>query len=365
VFSHARQLLGEEGTLAEQMTVHWGTYLAHSMRAEHSAALEVARQCLALAARHEEHPGMAALANRFTGQTLNFMGALDSSRLHLERTLALCAAHQETIATYRKFGSDDQVMALSFLGSTLLLLGYPEQAATAVGKALSRARALRLVYPTALALNQVALLGTLGCDQMAAVHAEEFIALSIEHGLTDLEQRARFLRGALLAQGGDPQQGIELMRSAMAAADSKAARYYRRTIYLGHLASAHASLGQRELALSLLDEAIRTAETTNELFFEAELHRLRGKVLLNLDRRAEAEAALQRALNIAEQQHAHWWQLRAATDLARLWQDAGKCADAYRLLQPIFAWFVEGFDTPDLRDAKGLLDELMASGTQT
>ena len=74
------------------MTVLWGTYLAHSMRAEHIAALEVAQQCLALAAHHE-HPGMSALGNRFMGQTLSFMGALVTARLHLEQTLALCATN--------------------------------------------------------------------------------------------------------------------------------------------------------------------------------------------------------------------------------------------------------------------------------
>src|SRR5262249_9435280 len=88
VFSHARDLLGEGGTPTEQMTVLWGTYLAHSMRAEHTAALEVARQCLALAADHE-HPGMSALGNRFTCQTLYFMGAFEDARVHLERTLDL------------------------------------------------------------------------------------------------------------------------------------------------------------------------------------------------------------------------------------------------------------------------------------
>ena len=101
VFSHARDLLGDGGTLTEQMTVLWGTYLAHTMRAEHLAARDVAQQCLALAAQHE-HPGMSALANRFMGQTLCFMGAFVDARFHLERTLDLCAANQETIASYRK-----------------------------------------------------------------------------------------------------------------------------------------------------------------------------------------------------------------------------------------------------------------------
>jgi predicted ATPase len=349
--------LGEQGTLAEQMTVLWGNYLAHSMRAEHSAALEVARQCLALAARYEEHPGMAALANRFMGQTLSFMGAFYFARLHLERTLALCAAHEQTIATYRRFGTDDQVMALSFLASTLLLLGYPEQSAAAIDQAVSRARALGLAFPTALALSHVALLGTLGSDRRAADYAEEAIALSVEHGLADLEHRARFFRGALLAQGADARQGIDLMRNAIASAESNAARN-RRTLYLGHLASAHASLGQASIALDLLDEAIQTAEATNERFFEAELQRLRGKALLNLGRHGEAEAGLQRALAIAQQQHARWWELRAATDLARHWHDLGKSADAYSLLRPVYGWFVEGLGGVALRDAKALLDVL-------
>src|SRR6516164_8893912 len=365
VFSHARELLGDGGTLTEQMTVLWGAYLAHSMRAEHTAARDVAHQCLVLAAHHE-HPGMSALANRFMGQTLHFMGAFVQARVHLERTLDLCTANQETISAYRRFGTDDRVNALSFLASTLLLLGYPEQSATAVGQALSRAQAMGLAYSTALALSHVAFLGTIGCDpQRAAAHADEAIALSVEHGLASPGHRARFFRGALLAQSGDPQLGIELMRNAMAAAEGSAERN-RRTLYLGHLASAHASVGQPEVGLDLLDEAVRTAEVTSEKLFEAELHRLRGEVLLTLGRRAEAEAGLRRALAIAQQQQARWWELRAATTLAKHWRDEGKCLEADSLLQPAYGWFVEGFNTTPLKDAKALLGELRdLSGTQT
>ena len=154
VFSHARDLLGDGGTLKEQMTILWGTYLAHSMRAEHTAALEVARQCLSLAADHE-HPGVSALANRFMGQTLHFMGAFVDARAHLERTLSLCATNPETIATYRRFGVDDQANTLSFLASTLLLLGYPEQSAVAAEQAVSRAQALGLAFTTALVLSHI------------------------------------------------------------------------------------------------------------------------------------------------------------------------------------------------------------------
>ena len=147
------------------------------------------------------------------------------------------------------------------------------------------------------------------------------------------------------------------MRNAMAAAERNSARN-RRTLYLGHLASAHARLGVPEVGLDLLDEAIQMAEITNERFFEAELHRLRGKMLLELGEESEAEAALRRALTIARQQQARWWELRAATTLAKHWHEEGKYVEACFLLQPIYNWFVEGFDTPDLKTAKALVDKL-------
>ena len=357
IFSHARQLLGDGGSLKEQMTVLWGTYLAHNMRAEHIAASEIARQCLALAT-HNDHPGVLALGNRFMGQTLSFMGAFVDARLHLERTISLCAANPQAITAYRKFGSDDQVMALSFLASALLLLGYPEQCAAAVTQALSRARVMGLPYTTANALSHVAFIGTIGGDPAAAAAlADELLALSIEHRLTWPEHRARFFQGALLAQSGDPQQGIELMRKAIEADEANSA-HNRRTLYLGHLASAQASVGQQEIGLDLLKIAIEAAETTNERFFEAELHRLRGEILLSLGNGADAEIALRRALAIAAHQQARWWELRAATSLAKHWQIERKFADAYVVLQPVYSWFSEGFGMPDLVCAKSLLDEL-------
>jgi class 3 adenylate cyclase/tetratricopeptide (TPR) repeat protein len=357
VFAHARELLGDGGTPTEQMTVLWGSYLAHSMRAEHPAAIEFARQCLTLASEHE-HPGMSALANRFMGQTLVVMGAFVDARVHLERTLAICAANQEAIATYRRFGADDQVYALSFLADTLFVLGYPDQSAVAAEQAVSRARAMGLAFTTAQALRHLAFLGTIGSDpQRALANVDEAIAISVENGFASTEHRARFSRGALLAQGGDPQLGIELMRNAMAAAEANSERN-RRTVHLCQLASAHTSLGQLDIGLGLLDESVQMVGTTSESFFEAELYRLRGAVLLSLGRKGEAEAELRRALTIAQRQQARWWELRAATSLVKHLRDEGRSAEACAVLKPVFEWFVEGFDTPDLKDAKALLDQL-------
>jgi predicted ATPase len=292
------------------------------------------------------------------GQTLSFMGAFIDARHHLEQTIKLCAANPETISAYRRFGIDDQVMALSFLSFTLLILGYPEQSAATTGQAVSRARAMGLPYTTANALAHGALLGILGCDRGAATAlADELLAHSVEHGLRWPQQRARFSQGALLAQSGDPEQGIEIMRRAIAADEAISARN-RHTLYLGHLASAQASVGQPEVALNLLDEAIQAVEIMNERFFEAELHRLRGETLLTLGKGPEAEIALRRALTIADRQQARWWELRAATSLAKHWKNERKFTEAYGVLYPVYSWFSEGFGMADLNYAKALLDQL-------
>jgi tetratricopeptide (TPR) repeat protein len=215
-----------------------------------------------------------------------------------------------------------------------------------------------LAFTTAFALDGEALLGALGADpKRAAVHADEAMAHSMEHSLADYEQRARFIQGALLARSGDPQHGIERMQSAITAIE-RTKSVNRRTLYLGHSATAHTRLGQPEVGLGLLNKAIQTAELTDERFFEAELYRLRGKTLFTLGRKREAEADLHRALTIAQQQQARWWELRAATSLAKYWYDEGKYLEACSLLQPVYDWFVEGSDTTSLRDAKALLDEL-------
>jgi predicted ATPase/class 3 adenylate cyclase len=366
VFARARDLLGDGGTPTEQMTVLWGNYLGHSMRAEHAAAIEVARQCLTLAAEHE-HLGMSALANRFMGQTLHFTGAFVDARVHLERTLEICAANQEIIANYRRFGTDDQVNTLTFLAVTLFFLGYPEQSAVVAEQAVSRARTMGHAFTMAIALSHMAVLGIIGGDpRLALARAEEAIAISGENEFASIDHRARFFRGALLAQGDDPQLGIELMRSAVSAAEDTSERN-RRTVYLCHAAMAQARLGQPDNSLGLLDEALQTAETTGERFFEAELYRLRGTALLSLGKKSEAEAELRRALMIAQQQQARWWELRAATSLAEHFRDEGRYAEACSVLKQVYDWFTEGFDTPDLRHAKELLDQLngLASQTQT
>jgi predicted ATPase len=136
----------------------------------------------------------------------------------------------------------------------------------------------------------------------------------------------------------------------------------RRTLYLGHLADAHMRLGQPQAALGLLHNAIQIIQRTHERCSEPELNRLCGQVLIALGREAEGESALQQALVVARKQHARHWELRAATTLARHWQARHRHADVSNLLEPVYNWFTEGFDTAELKAAKALLHELSRTG---
>jgi predicted ATPase len=130
--------------------------------------------------------------------------------------------------------------------------------------------------------------------------------------------------------------------------------------YLALLAEACGQTGQATEGLALLAEAVALVDTTGERWWEAELHRLRGELLLllSVDNHAEAEECLHQALTVARRQQAKALELRAAMSLSRLWQQQGKRVEAQQLLAEIYGWFTEGFDTPDLQEAKLLLDAL-------
>jgi predicted ATPase len=131
-------------------------------------------------------------------------------------------------------------------------------------------------------------------------------------------------------------------------------------LFLSHSASANAELARFDDAWRCIDEAMTAIETTKERWCEAEVNRVAGTIALRSPEpdAAKAEACFERALAVARQQQAKSWELRAAMSMARLCRDQGKRDEARDLLAPVYGWFTEGFDTRDLKEAKGLLDEL-------
>ena len=155
----------------------------------------------------------------------------------------------------------------------------------------------------------------------------------------------------------DVAEGISLLRSGLAAYRATGAEVWV-PHYVALLAGACEIAGRIEESLTLLDEAFQVVERTGERWFEAELHRHKGQLLVRQGQSEAAEELYLRALGIAVEQGAKLWELRSAVSLARLYADQRRPTEARDLVAPVYGWFTEGFDTPDLIDAKALLDEL-------
>jgi predicted ATPase len=175
-------------------------------------------------------------------------------------------------------------------------LGYPRRSVAASMQALDEARGIGHAFTLTFALGARTILSAgLGADwRQATTDADQALTHSIEHGFPLYQCWGLFYQGAALVRCGDPRRGVELMRGALASA-GKINAGATRTVHLGHLAAAHASLGEPEVGVGLLGEAILAVEQTEERLFEAELHRMRGEMLL-ASGKGEAEAALHRAL---------------------------------------------------------------------
>ena len=163
-----------------------------------------------------------------------------------------------------------------------------------------------------------------------------------------------------MAEQGRDEEGIAQIRQGLADYRATGAEV-KMPDSLALLAAVYKKRGQAEKGLNVVAEALARVEKTGGRLWEAELYRLKGELLLVRDaprpQVVEAEACFQQALAIARRQQAKSWELRAATSLARLWQQS-KRAEARELLAPVYNWFTEGFDTADLQEAKALLEEL-------
>ena len=185
------------------------------------------------------------------------------------------------------------------------------------------------------------------------------MALASEQGFPQWLTTGSMLRGWALAMQGQGEEGTVQIRQALAVWRAMGAGMAV-SHWLVSLAEAYRQAGQAEEGLRLLAEAVVHVDSTGEHKYAAEVYWLKGELLLRqaIPDEAQAEACLHQALEIARQQQAKSWELRAAVRLSRLWQQQGKRDEAHALLAPVYAWFTEGFDTADLREAKALLEEL-------
>jgi predicted ATPase len=357
-YTQARALCQQVGETPQLVPVLFGLWRYYLARPQLHTAREIGDTLLRLAQRAHD-PALSVIAHYALGVTWLWLGVLPAARLHLEAGIARYTPDQRRAPVFR-IGGDPGVGCRAHAAITLWLLGYPAQALAHLHEALTLAHELSHPYSLAFARWWAAMISRFRRDVPAVhEHAEATVALSTEQGFPLWAAWGTSVRGWALALQGQGEEGVAQVRQGIAAFRATGAALFVPYFYT-MLADVCDHLGYPADGLQVLAEAHTPIEQQEERWWEAEICRLRGVLLLRQPGtpQVEAEAWLQRAMDVARGQEAKSLELRAAMSLSRLWQQQGKRAEARELLAPIYGWFTEGFDTADLQEAKALLDAL-------
>jgi predicted ATPase len=355
-YARARELWEQMGSPLEFRLVPYGQSRYHAARGELDLALRLDKALLRLSRQHNDSGGLV-LSHYSSGRNLMLAGRFALSQRHLEAGLALYDPMSHHSLTHQ-VGFSLEVVSQGILGIVLFCLGFPDQALAQSNAAIAEAR--RLAHPSSLGStlsDGAVVLALIGDGATLNDWADEMLALASDQGFPYFRALGTLGLGWARFMNGEVTAAIPLLRSGSTAYRASGAAAW--TPYcLALLARACEIVGQTEECLTLLDDALRIVERTGERWFEAELCRHKGQLLLQQGQVEAAEELFRKGLSIAQEQKAKLWELRAAVSLARLQRDQGRTAEARELLGAVYGWFTEGFDTPDLKEAKALLNEL-------
>ena len=329
-YTQAHALCQQVGETPELVPVLFGLWRFYTTRSQLHTARELGETLLRLAQRTHD-PALAVIAHYALGSTWFCLGALPAARQHLEEGIARYTPDQRRAPVFR-MGQDPGVACRTYAALTLWLLGYPEQALARLHEALALAHELSHPFSLAFARCWAAFVSQFRRDVPAVhEHAEAAVALATEQGFPLWAARGTSLRGWALAMQGQGEEGMAQVRQGIAAWRATGAALFV-PYFCTVLADVCAHLGHPEDGLQALAEAHTLVEQHEERWWEAEVYRLRGVLLLRQTGtpQAEAEAWLRRALDVARRQEAKSLELRAAMSLARLWQQQGKRARSAR-----------------------------------
>jgi predicted ATPase len=319
-------------------------------RGESARGLELARRCIALAEETAQVDLLAA-AYEQAGLLASGCGKLKEAISHMRD------ARDASNVVLASSG----MLPLRAVSETLSLqlLGRVGEAACLAEETLRRARESGHLFSLGVALMNAASLCLHRRQPEAALsHAQGAMVLAEENGFAQRRAMAQIVHGAALTQLGQLDRGVAELQEGIAVIEARGGRL--RQLWIAHLARCYSMMGRTDEAVSMLDEALAHVERTGEKFWQAEVLRLKGEVLLVQDAtaRADAEACFRGALDVARAQEARWWELRTSVSLARLLRDTNRRDEARTMLAEIYNWFTEGFDLPDMKNAKALIDEL-------
>jgi class 3 adenylate cyclase/predicted ATPase len=358
VFARARALWEQLGSPSGFLHVPFGQSTHHEVRGELDLAERLDEDLLRVSRQRNDSAGLV-LAHLSTGRDLMLVGRFAPARSHLEAGLALYdpISHRSLV---HQAGSHPQVVSQTYLGIVLFCLGFPDQALAQGDAAIAEAG--RLAHPPSFATSLAVgnrLLSLVGDNATLDERADDLVAVATEQGFPYWHAQGTIYRGWVKVKNGDVEEGMPLLRSGSIAYRTTGAEVYV-PFHIALLAAACEIAGQIDEAVTLLDDALQIVERTGERWLAAELNRLKGQLLLRQGQTEAAEELYRKALSIAREQEAGLWELRAAASFARLRRDEGRHTEARDLLAPVYGWFTEGFGTPDLKEAKALLDELEA-----
>jgi predicted ATPase/class 3 adenylate cyclase len=366
VYLRARELCQQVGETSQLFPVLWGLWLLHLQRGELQTARDLATQLFSLA-QHLRDAGLLLEAHHAMWANSFFLGELTLARAHSEHGIDLYDSSQHRVLAFLCGGHDPGVCCRDFGALALWLLGYPDQALKSSHDALALAEKLSHPLSLAEALGYAAWLHEFRREREAVQErAEALLALASKHGFPYWLTQGTILRGwALADEGQTAEQGVAQMCQGLLAYRTTGADVAR-SHYLVLLAKTYGKMEKADEGLTVLSEALAWSRKNAGWYYEAELHRLKGELLLKAERGMQnaefvyrsAEESFSEAIEISRRQQAKSLELRAAMSLSGLWQRRGKKTEARQLLAEIYGWFTEGFDTADLHQARTLLEEL-------
>jgi TOMM system kinase/cyclase fusion protein len=360
-YTRALELCQQTGEPPQRFRALLGLSAVHVVRAEPKKTQELGKQLLRLAQRQQDPVSFLAAYHQLGGAAFG-LGAFTLAREHFAQHRVFydsCQHHSHVVL----LGADYGVFCLAWGTHPLWLLGYADQARTQSHEALQLAQELSHPLSQTIALAYAAMLQQFRQDDHAAYElAEATKVLSTEHGFLYYLAWATIIQGWALVKQGHGEAGMAQMRQGLAALQGTGAKRSW-AYYCALLAEAHENDGDLTEGLRMLADALGHVQRTGECWWEAEIHRQKGELLLKIADSGQQteetpEACFHQALEVARRQQAKALELRAAMSLSRLWRQQGKPDAARQLLAEVYGWFSEGFDTVDLQDAKVLLEQL-------
>jgi predicted ATPase len=354
--SRARALCQRLDQTAALGPILWGLFSFNFVRSDLRQARNLGEELFALA-QEQQNPAFQHQAQHALGGTLFSLGEFEESQQHFEQGIALydLSQHHTQVAL---FGVDLGVFCLAWSTHPLWHLGYTDQSLQRSHSAIDLANTLGHPFSQALAMAYAAMLFQFSRNsklvQEWAVATIDFCA---EHSVGYYDHWAAILHGWALVEQGSFSEGIDQMQKGLAEfrrSDSEARLPY----YLTLLAEAYGNAGQVQEGLDHLGEALAFSEKNNDVWYDAETYRLMGDLMHQTGEAERAETCFQKSLDISRSQKAKILELRATVSLARLWVEQNRQENALSMLQDIFDWFSEGFDSVDLKAARKLIDEL-------